>query len=352
MDFILYSVDDFVVDESFQTFVAAADSEAGLFWQAWLNEHPEKRVEAAQAFILLQGLRQARSYPLADYLLPQELQRLRQTLRLPATRPQLRIKRRLQVLASTVTVVLLLAGLSWWQWRPIVPTGQTVKFATQVGQQRRLTLPDGSVVMLNGNSTLTTAVQWTATSPREVWMTGEGYFQVKHLALPSVTDISGAPASVKFVVHAGELDVTVLGTEFNVNNRPGNTKVVLSSGKVLVGRQALIMRENLLMQPGDLVETSEVQPELTRRHVQPALYSGWTHGRLTFNQTPMRDVVQLLRDSYGLQVEVTDSAILRQTVVGQVPTTTPDVLLDALTKSLEVKVKRQGNHVRFLPARR
>ena len=352
MDFTHYSVDDFVVDESFQAFVALADSEPGLFWQAWLKEHPEKKAEADQAFALVQGLRQARSCPMADHLLPQELQRLRQALNIPAARPRLRVQRRLRVLTGTLTVLLLLAGLGWWQWRPAAPAGNTEKFATRQDQQRQLTLPDGSMVVLNGNSTLTTAAQWTSTSPREVWLTGEGYFQVKHLAPPSIIDIAGAPANVKFVVHAGGLNVAVLGTEFNVNSRPGSTRVVLNSGKVAVERQALLTRENLLMQPGDLVETSAVQPGLTRRHVQPALYSGWTQGRLKFEQTPMRDVVQLLHDSYGLQVEVTDADILRQTVVGQVPTTSPDVLLDALAKSLEIKVTRQGNHVRFSPARR
>ncbi|GAB3855148.1 hypothetical protein GCM10028822_25990 [Hymenobacter terrigena] len=352
MDFTRYSVDDFVVDESFQAFVARADSEAGRFWQAWLSEHPEKKAEADEAFALVQGLRQARPYPLPDELLPQELQRLRQALNIPAARPQLRVQRR-RVLAGTLALLLLLVGLGWWQWlRPAVPAGKAERFATSTGQQRRLTLPDGSVVVLNGNSTLTTAAQWNTTSPREVWLTGEGYFQVTHLAPPSVIDIAGAPANVKFVVHAGGLNVAVLGTEFNVNSRPGSTKVVLSSGKVAVERQALLTRENLLMQPGDLVETSAVQPGLTRRHVQPALYTGWTEGRLKFDQTPMREVVQLLRDSYGMQVDVADPAILHQTVVGQVPTTTPDVLLDALAKSLEIKVTRKGNHVRFLPASR
>ena len=355
MDFIRYSVDDFIVDESFHAFVALADSEAGRFWQSWLNEHPEKKTEADQAFALVQGLRQARPYPIADHLLPQELQRLRQALNIPAARPRprLRTQRRRQVLTGALAALFIVVGLGWWQWlRPDAPAGKAERFATRHDQQRRLTLPDGSVVVLNGNSTLTTAAQWTAASSREVWLTGEGYFQVTHLAPPSVTNIAGASANVKFVVHAGGLNVAVLGTEFNVNSRPGSTKVVLSSGKVTVERQALLTRENLLMQPGDLVETSAAQPGLTRRHVLPALYSDWTQGRLKFDQTPMRDVVQLLRDSYGLQVEVTDPAILRQTVVGQVPTTTPDVLLDALAKSLEIKVARKGSHVRFLPAGR
>lgn len=352
MDFTKYSVDDFVFDESFQAYVAAADSEPGRFWQAWLRQHPEKQPEADQAYAFVQGLRMAQPYSVPPELVPQELLRLRQAIRVPASRPRLRTQRLAWRFAGAL-LLLLVAGLGWWRvTQPAAPTGQLARYTTGARQHRTLTLPDGSVVTLNGNSTLTTAATWTAGTPREVWLSGEGYFQVTHLATKPVTDIGAAPANVKFVVHAGGLRVAVLGTQFDVNTRAGTTKVVLTSGKVQVDRQAALAREKVLMQPGDLVENSAVRPKLARRRVQPGLYSGWMQGRLRFQQTPMRDVMQLLRDSYGLQVEVADSAMLQKTVYGEVSTTTPDVLLAALAKTLNVQVVRRGNAVRFLPARR
>jgi transmembrane sensor len=182
-----------------------------------------------------------------------------------------------------------------------------------------------------------------------VWLTGEAYFQVTHRGAPAVRDIAAAPASAKFVVHAGGLDIAVLGTQFNVNSQPTGTKVVLNSGKVAVDRHAWFTRENLLMQPGDLVETSTDVPSLARRHVQPALYSAWTQGQLHLQQTSVRDIVQLLRDDYGWQVQVTDSTLLNQTLTGLLPATNPDLLLPALAKSLGVQVTRTGNLVRFQP---
>jgi len=348
MDFTRYSVDDFVLDESFQAFVAGTDAAAVRFWQAWLREHVDKQAEADQAQALVQGLRLARPYPVPAGLKRQELLRLRQARRPLVAQFQLRRQRRVRFAAVALAMALLTGG--WWQWgRPAAGVGPMTQVATGPGQHRTLALPDGSVVVLNGNSVLTTAARWTAETPREVWLTGEGYFRVAHLAPRAQTNIAGAPANVKFVVHAGGLTISVLGTQFDVNSRPAGTKVVLSSGRVAVDRPAWLTRENLLMQPGDLVETSVAQPGLARRHVQPALYSAWTQGQLRLQQTSVRDIVQLLRDDYGWQVQVTDSAILHQTLTGILPANNPDLLLPALAKSLGIRVTRTGNLVRLQP---
>jgi transmembrane sensor len=346
MDFTTYSVSDFVSDESFQAFVANADSDAGRFWQAWLAEHPAQKVNIDQAYALVQALGPSQLYPVPASLKHQELLRLRQSLHASRPQPWLSWQRRTRLLVGTSAVVVL-AAVSWWQWPST--TAPTMRYATSPNQQRTLTLPDGSAVVLNGNATLTTAARWTTTTPREVWLTGEAYFRVAHLAAPAVRDIATAPANAKFVVHAGGLDIAVLGTRFNVNSQPTTTKVVLNSGKVAVDRQSWFTTENLLMQPGDLVETSTAAPHLARRHVQPALYSAWTQGELHLQQTSVRDIVQLLRDAYGWQVVATDSAILRQTLTGILPANTPDLLLPALAKSLGVQVTRTGTVVRFQP---
>ena len=346
MDFTHYSLPDFVADESFQAYVADADSEAGRFWQAWLAEHPGHQTDADQAYALVQGLGPRQLYPVPAGLKEQELLRLRQALQTASPRPWLRWQRRTRLLVGT-SVVAVLAAVGWWQWP--ATTGPTTQYAAAPGQPRTLALPDGSVVVLNGNATLTTAARWTATTPREVWLTGEAYFQVTHRAAPAVRDIAAAPASAKFVVHAGGLDIAVLGTQFDVNSQPTGTKVVLNSGRVAVDRRAWLTTENVLMQPGDLVETSTEVPHLARRRVQPALYSAWTQGELRLQQTSVRDIVQLLRDAYGWQVVVTDPAILRQTLTGVLPANNPDLLLPALAKSLGVQVTRTGNVVRLQP---
>ncbi|GAA4496221.1 FecR family protein [Hymenobacter ginsengisoli] len=353
MDFTHYTVDDFLLDESFQAYVADADSVAGHFWQGWLLAHPAQQAAADEAATLVRALRQARPLAVPASLEDAEYARLQQAIRQPPALPRLRTQRRWRVLAGVLTSILVMAlGLSWWRWlAPATPAGDTVRYAAGASQRRTVTLPDGSVVVLNANSTLTTAAHWTAASPREVWLTGEGFFRVAHRAPRPVADIAAAAPTVKFVVHAADLNIAVLGTQFDVSTQAGATKVVLASGRVAVERRSWVMRENLLMQPGDLVEASASHPQLTRRRVPSALYSAWTKGFFEFHQTPVRDIMQLLRDTYGLQVSVADPALLSQQVSGAVAVTKAELLLPALAEILDLRVTRTGNIVRFARAR-
>ncbi|WP_158022720.1 DUF4974 domain-containing protein [Hymenobacter coccineus] len=55
----------------------------------------------------------------------------------------------------------------------------------------------------------------------------------------------------------------------------------------------------------------------------------------------------MLEDTYGLQITLGNPALRRQKLTGSVPNRDVDVLLDALGKSLDVKVHRAGNRVRL-----
>lgn len=95
-------------------------------------------------------------------------------------------------------------------------------------ERRQLLLPDGSTVWLNAGTTIT--YRQTPDSMREVTLSGEAYFSVRH------------DASHPFVVHTGRMDIRDIGTAFNVRAYPldktieatlveGSIDVRLSKGK-------------------------------------------------------------------------------------------------------------------------
>lgn len=92
-----------------------------------------------------------------------------------------------------------------------------------LNEHKKVILPDGSTVILNNNSSITYQKFFTG-SKREVVLQGEGYFDVKH------------DPKKAFIVYAGKVKTTVLGTAFNVKayDLDKNIEVTVTRGKVSV----------------------------------------------------------------------------------------------------------------------
>jgi ferric-dicitrate binding protein FerR (iron transport regulator) len=350
-DYTTFQTEDFILDDSFQAYVQHSDAAAMQFWQAWIAAHPTQRPVVEQAQQLIRMLSQAQPPQASTQRKEQDLQRLRRAIRTPQPMPQLRVQGlRRKRFAALAILFLLVVGAGFWL-RPMAGWSSN-QFATRAGEQRTVRLPDGSVVVLNGNSRLTTAATWDTEHPREVWLEGEAYFHVSHLTHQADLAVAQATGNTKFVVHAGALNVSVLGTTFNVINRSGGlNKVTLNSGKVLVEHLTLFGEEEVLMVPGELVEYSPTGHALAKRTVEPEHFSSWASGSLEFDHTPMADIIRLFQDTYGLELVVEDAGLLRQTVTGTLPNKNADVLLKALAKSLGVRTERTENKVRLLLAK-
>ncbi len=237
-------------------------------------------------------------------------------------------------LAVAASVVLLLAAVGYWLLPGPAPR---VTYRTGYGQTREITLPEGSRVVLNGNSSLSFPAQWPAGAPREVWLDGEAFFAVTHRA-----------DHRKFVVTTpGKLRVEVLGTQFNVYGRQLKTKVSLNEGAVRLHLDPAAGNDPLLMQPDELVEFDGHSERLTRKKVNAEMVSSWKNKKLVFEGTSLREVTQLLRDTYGLTATVSDPALLEGRFSGTVPNQNLDVLLDGLAGLFDLDIVRNGDSVVF-----
>ncbi|MCC8426319.1 FecR family protein [Mucilaginibacter sp. UR6-11] len=107
-----------------------------------------------------------------------------------------------------------------------VNVNEPQSLAVGYGKRIRSTLPDGSVVWLNSGSVITYSN--SESGKREINLIGEAYFDVKH------------DTEHPFIVHAGKLNVVVLGTAFNVKAYKGDTfiETTLIRGKVEILNEA------------------------------------------------------------------------------------------------------------------
>ncbi len=331
MNYLYYSAEDLARDPSFRQWVLHPEAPGNAaFWEAWLARNPGKATEVAAARRLVEVRPTEReSLPDAEKQLLWE--RIQTTLAADKEVPSPARPHWYWWLAAAVALLLLAGGLAW-QWYG----NRRVYFTTGFGQTRQLVLPDRSVVTLNGNSTLSYQPAWPVDRPREVWLEGEAFFNV-----------TGQPAgpNARFLVHAEELTVAVLGTQFNVLRRGTGARVVLTAGKVeldIAGAPG-----KLRMQPGEVVELAARSGKVTRRVADPALYTSWKNHELVFDETPLAQIARMLEDTYGRKVVFGQPALAEYRISGTIPSDNVDILLRALARSSDLQITQQNDTILF-----
>lgn len=226
--------------------------------------------------------------------------------------------------AAAAIVLLLTAGAVLFN---TYYSRRSITELTAFGERREITLPDESVVVLNGNSSVRYAAGWEDSQTREVWLEGEAFFEVRHTARDQ-----------KFVVHTpGELEIEVLGTRFNVSNRQGKTDVVLQEGKVRVSDAA----QEYVMAPGEMVSYSAERPKLMPRKVNPSMHLSWKEDVLIFNGERIGSIVERLARSHGLRVEFRDEVLREELFTGSVPGDSVELLLEKIGELYPVRVRQE-----------
>jgi transmembrane sensor len=209
----------------------------------------------------------------------------------------------------------------------------TIEVSTTYGEIKHVVMPDGSEVVLNANSTISYKNNWKDNSMREVWLTGEAFFDVRR---------KNTPAS-RFVVHSNHAYVEVMGTQFNVNNRRGETTVVLNTGKVVLKND--LQKDTIMMKPGDLVTLTPHRNQAIRQRVNPTVYSAWKDKKFIFNETPLTDITRLIEENFGMKVIVKSESLKNRKLSGEIMVDNINVLLEALSKTFDIRIVRDRNTI-------
>lgn len=247
--------------------------------------------------------------------------------------PVIFLNRSLYKIAASVLIICSLGSLWYFNnYKPLteVAANTTLEIRTNFGERRTVTLPDNSSVVLNGNSKLRYEDNWSATSTREVWIDGEGFFAVQH-----------TENDQKFVVHTGEgLDVEVLGTKFNVKSREHGSEVLLTEGKVKlnVGSKE---DNSVYLEPGELATVKE--NKLSKRIVEDKQYTSWVRSKLFFDKMTLEELAQILHDTYGLNVFFQNDELKSRQLSGEISSATADDILYAIGETFNIKVTRKAN---------
>jgi transmembrane sensor len=154
------------------------------------------------------------------------------------------------------------------------------------GGQYTVTLPDGTNVWLNSESSLTYPVAFTG-DQRKVILKGEAYFEVaKNKKMP-------------FIVHTDRADVNVLGTHFNVNAYADDSdvKTTLLEGSVRLSGKGT----SALLVPGEqgIVDLDGI----SKKKVNLNQVIAWKLGYFVFRNNNIQDIMRQVSRWYDVEVE-------------------------------------------------
>jgi ferric-dicitrate binding protein FerR (iron transport regulator) len=163
-------------------------------------------------------------------------------------------------------------------------------------------LPDGSVVTLNNNSKLTFSNEFK-NDVREVFIEGEAFF--------NVTPNPEKP----FIINAGNAQVKVLGTSFNVCAYPETetVEVVVATGKVQVTNKneklSSIENNEVFLVPGEKGTLFNSQNRIEKTENTNPNYLAWKTHDLIFDEVPLQEVITCLEKVYHVNIQVEETEI-------------------------------------------
>lgn len=159
---------------------------------------------------------------------------------------------------------------------------------TPRGAQYRLTLPDGTGVWLNAASELKYPTSFQG-KERRVYLSGEGYFEI------------AANAQQPFVVSANDVDVNVLGTQFNIMAYADEAfvKTTLLQGAVKVSKE----QAAVVLQPGQAAILNNGRSDIQVRQTNTTEDVAWKNGYFVFNNENLESIMKKIVRYYDVEVE-------------------------------------------------
>jgi len=332
----VYTVDQFAADEFFQQWVSQENEASDAFWNGFLDAYPGRRKDLMKARRLVELSAHA-AYGTSP-LTGKEKRSLKENifnnldLQASGTAPRKAMIHKM-LLIRAAAAVLILAVVSFfllYNTRPGAGRNTPALLAEYTGpnQIKKILLADSTLIILNANS----SIQYNPdlSSSREITLKGNAFFNVSK-------DHGRRP----FMVHTGTMDVTVLGTTFNVDARSAAAEVVLTSGKVKLTQPG--HQSSVYLLPGDKVTLDTMQHAFIRSTVDIPLYSEWMDGKWNFRHNTLADIAGLITKYYGVSVEFKSEKSKRLRINAVIPVGSLQKLVPVLEQTVHKKMSLTGD---------
>lgn len=233
---------------------------------------------------------------------------------------QLPARRRRWWLGAAVAACLMVAIA------PSLSLRLQADYRTAQGETRDITLADGSVVQLDSDTAI--AVDYSGEHRDVKLLAGQAFFEVK-------------PDKAKpFHVRADDVQVTVTGTAFNVELRPGRVGVDVQHGSVRVEDTAAAQVLAQALTAGQRLRYVDGQVQL--QAFVPSQAAAWRQGQLIADDQTVAELVQALARYMPGEVLLRDDALGAKRVTGVYDLRRPEAALRAVIRPHGGEVRSYG----------
>lgn len=212
---------------------------------------------------------------------------------LPQRQPR-RLQPLVKYMAAAVLIIAIGIGIYYYTKPAFAPAPVVQqKLPPAPATHRYIKLPDGSTVLLNTGSELTYPDSFGNT--REVHLTGEAYFDIRH-------NVNKA-----FIVHAGNTRTIVLGTAFDIKAFPGqqNVIVTVTRGKVRVEND----KETVILTPNEQLTVFNNTSSFKKTTVNTTEAIAWKQDDILFDDIPLQEAVQQLEERFGCAIVLSNKTL-------------------------------------------
>ncbi|MDR8392780.1 FecR domain-containing protein [Aliifodinibius sp. S!AR15-10] len=347
---------ELISDESFVRWIkGTASTREQQRWDSWEKEDPAHRELKTKAEMFYQVPLEMDAADDLEMQLDSLNQRIdeaeaeneKDVTPLPNKKPKRSLGGYRLAVAAAITLLLSVISVLYLYYPVNSPVEKTEPLFTTIevgyGETSSLKFSDGSNIRLNAKSSLRYQLEQFNSDRVEVWLEGEGYFNITH-------DPGGQKR--EFIVHTPEGDVQVLGTKFNVNTRFQKTSVVLEEGSVGVSLKDTLKQavDEKIMVPGERAILAQSSPDIVMQKVDVGMFTAWLDGEMEFNDTSLRDIINSIEATYGIILNVEDTKLLNQKITGRIQNPDLKNLLTGLQKILDLKIE-QTNRKQFMITR-
>lgn len=203
---------------------------------------------------------------------------------------------------AAILFIPVLAFSIWYHYFALVnepATMQTLQSWVEInapdGARVEFSLPDSTRGWLNSGSKLKYPTVFS--KKRTVELTGEAWFDVRHLE------------ASEFVVSVPDMDVKVLGTQFNVSAYLNDdfTNVTLERGKVEINGKTGVYKQ--ILAPNEKVSFNRKAKSVVLSEVDATRFSSWKEGYLVIDNEPLGEVVNRLKRWYNVDIKIQDETL-------------------------------------------